>query len=418
MKIDQERFWCNMTAMAAIGLLPADQGGGRDRRPFSAADRAARALFTQLAQDAGLTVYLDAAANLSARLACGPAGARTLLLGSHLDTVPHGGPYDGALGVMAGLEVLMAVQDAGTTLPFNLEVIDFTDEEGRFGDFFGSRALAGAHDEGTIARFFARAALFEDDLAAMQEVVPGGLTPASVTAAQRDPATLAGYLELHIEQGPRLEHAGVPIGVVSAIFGRRAYAVHVQGRPDHAGTTPLNLRADALVAAAEFIRTAPTLVSRDFPEAVVTCGGVEVAPGVYNVVPDAVTVLLEFRAATDHELDGIDTVLHELAAEISTRPGISHAFSPTSSHPPVPMDPAMQTAIRRAAQGQSLAILDLPSGAGHDAMILAGVTPTGMLFAPSMGGRSHCPDEDTAPADLVAGAQLLLDTVVELAREE
>ena len=416
MNINRARFLRNLTAIAAIGLLPDEAGGGRDRRPFSPADREARALFTRLAEDAGLHVQVDAAANLSARLECGPAGAKTLLMGSHLDTVPHGGPYDGALGVMAGLEVLMAVQDAGVQLPFHLEVADFTDEEGRFGDFFGSRALTGAHTDATLDIFFDRSAAFAGDMEIMRALfATATLTAAGVETARRDPATLAGYLELHIEQGPRLEHAGVPIGVVSAIFGRRSFKVTFRGRPDHAGTTPLALRADALVAAAEFVQRAPQIVGQEFPDAVVTCGGMQVAPGVYNVVPDNVTLLLEFRAATVAELDGIDAALHDLAAEISAHPGLSHAWQPTSQHPPVPMHAAMQDAIRAAATEQGYASLDVPSGAGHDALLMAAITPTGMLFAPSIGGRSHCPDEDTRPDDLVAAAQVLLGSVLALA---
>lgn len=416
MDINRERFLQNMAAMAAVGLVPVEEGGGRDRRPFSPADRKARALFAKLAEDAGLDVRIDAAANLSARLECGPAGAKTLLMGSHLDTVPHGGPYDGALGVMAGLEVLMTINDAGVELPFHLEVIDFTDEEGRFGDFFGSRALSGTHTDATLDLFFTRSAPYAQDLAQMRADVPAAqLTPAAVLTARRDPATLAGYLELHIEQGPRLEHAGVPLGVVSAIFGRRSFKVTFGGRPDHAGTTPLNLRADALVAAAEFIHRAPEIVGEAYPHAVVTCGGVSVAPGVFNVVPESVTLLLEFRAATAAELDGIDVALHDLAAEISAQPGISHVWTPTSQHPPVPMHAAMQDAIRRAAVQQGHAYMDVPSGAGHDALVMAEITPSGMLFAPSIGGRSHCPEEDTHPDDLVAAAQVLLGSVLELA---
>lgn len=412
MQINRPRFLKNLADMAATGLLPETEGGGRDRRPFSPADRAARDLFRTLAAEAGLSVHLDTAANLSARLDCGPEGAKTLLMGSHLDTVPHGGPYDGALGVMAALEVLMVVKDGGISLPFHLEAVDFTDEEGRFGDFFGSRSLAGAHAEDSVPRFLTRAARYPEDLAAMRAQQPGILTPETVPAAARDPGTLAGYLELHIEQGPRLEHAGIPIGLVTAIYGRRSQRVRFHGRPDHAGTTPLLLRADALVAASRFIAGAPEIVGHRFPEAVVTCGGVEVSPGVTNVVPGEATILLEFRAATAAELDGIAGALAKLAADVTASADLAYTFLPGSEHPPVPMDPELQDAVRQGLESAGLAALDMPSGAGHDALVLAEITPAAMLFVPSVGGRSHCPDETTSPDDLVAGAEALLAAVL------
>ncbi len=415
--INRIRFLSDLNTVARIGMLPNSEGGGRDRRPFSPAEREARRYFTQQAEAADLAVTTDAAANLSARLACGPAGAKTLILGSHLDTVPNGGPYDGALGVLSALEVLRVIAENGVSLPFDLEAIAFTDEEGRFGDFFGSRSLAGSHTDDTLNTFFTRADAYPADLAATSDLIPGGLTRQGVAQAVRDPETVAGYLELHIEQGPRLEHAGMPMGVVSAIFGRSSFKLTFNGRPDHAGTTPMDLRADALVAAAEFVTRAPALVSEDYPDAVITCGGLSVEPGVYNVVPGRVTLLVEFRAATMAELDGIDGALLALASEISSQPRMSHTIERTSHHRPVDMDPARQDAIRRASAMQGYASMDLPSGAGHDAQVMADITPVGMLFVPSKRGRSHCPDEDTDDDDLVAGAEVLLQTVLVLGKE-
>ncbi len=285
-EIDRQRFLRTVEEMGQIGLLPDEAGGGRDRYPFSGADRAARAYFRREAVEAGLAVTLDAAANLSARLDCGDPGAQTLLIGSHLDTVPHGGAYDGALGVLAGLEVLRTLTDQNTPLSCHVEVIDFTDEEGRFGHFFGSGALTGQLSDEQIETFLCNAAAHSEAPASLRESVPGGLTVASVREMRRHPSTLAGYLELHIEQGPRLEQADIPIGVVSAIFGRRSWNLTFHGRPDHAGTTPLSMRADALVAAAQFIAGAREIVAADFADAVITCGNVMVEPGVYNVVPN------------------------------------------------------------------------------------------------------------------------------------
>lgn len=413
--IDRDRFLRTIDEVAAIGLLAVEAGGGRDRRAFSAADRQARAYFQKEAEASGLSVRLDGAANLSARLDCGDPAAPVLLIGSHLDTVPHGGAYDGALGVLAGLEVLRTLKEGQWPLHCHVEVIDFTDEEGRLGHFFGSAAVAGLLSEQEVTDFLQAAAAYPDDLASMAAQAPGGLTPGAVQAARRDHHTLAGYLELHIEQGPRLEQAGVPIGVVGAIFGRRSWRLTFHGRSDHAGTTPLPLRADALAAAARFIAGAPEVVGASFPNAVVTCGNITVAPGAGNVVPNRATVGVEFRAGSEQELDAVEQSLIELAAQAAAGPGLRHVIEATSRTRPTALDADLQGAIRQAARRCGYATLDLPSGAGHDAMMLAAMTPSAMIFVPSHQGRSHSPDEYTTPDDLVAGVSVLLQAVLALA---
>ena len=413
LRINQQRFLQNLADLAQIGRTPDAEGGGLDRRPFSTAERAARAFFTQQAQAAGLDVTTDTAANLSAQFPADNPNAKTLLLGSHLDTVPNGGPYDGALGVIAALEVLRAVKENNLSLPVHLEAIAFTDEEGRFGDFFGSLALTGKHTSKMIDTFLAHANEFPDDLSAMRNLIPGGLTPDAILAARRDPNSLAGYLELHIEQGPQLEQAGVPIGVVDAIFGRRTLQITFEGRADHAGTTPLNLRTDALLAASHVIIQADKIVRREFPQAVITCGNVQVKPGVYNVVPNQAIIWVEFRAAQEDVLEKINQSLHELIDRLTTPP-LSVFIQPVDHLKPVAMHPNIQAAIRQAGEELGYATLSLSSGAAHDAQALAAITPTGMIFVPSKGGRSHCSEEDTDEADLVAGANVLLQTVLKL----
>lgn len=415
--IDEKRFLRDLAALKQIGRMPESEGGGLDRRPFSPAERAARDYFVQQAAAAHLAVVTDAAANLSAKLWADRPTAATLLIGSHLDTVPNGGPYDGALGVVAALEVLRTVREAGIALPLHLEAITFTDEEGRFGDFFGSQALAGAHTPFSIAAFLTRAAAYPQDLSTMGSTVPGGFSPEAIQAARRDPAAIAGYIELHIEQGPRLEEAGIAIGLVDAIFGRRSMRISFHGRADHAGTTPLYLRADALVAAAQFVSQAPQLVQQRFPNAVVTCGDITVKPGVYNVVPNEVTVLAEFRASSEDTLTRMEQALLSLVeACTAVSDDLSFTIAATGRSEPVGMASSIQAATAQASEALSYPTMILSSGALHDAGVLASVVPSGMIFVPSINGCSHCPQEDTATADLVAGANVLLHTALILAQ--
>jgi N-carbamoyl-L-amino-acid hydrolase len=374
-----------------------------------------RGFFTQQAQAAGLDVTTDTAANLLVQLPADDPNFKTLLLGSHLDTVPNGGPYDGALGIIAALEVLRVVKENDLSLPVHLEAIAFTDEEGRFGDFFGSLALTGKHTSETIETFLTHANEFAADLSEMQNIVPGNLTPQSILSARRNPDTLAGYVELHIEQGPRLEQADVPIGVVDAIFGRRTMQITFKGRADHAGTTPLNLRADALLTASRFITQADRLVRENYPGAVITCGNVGAKPGVYNVVPNEATVLVEFRTTHGDTLEDIYQSLHELSSNLTTPPNLSFSIEQVDNLEPVNMDAKIQRAIRQASEELGYRHFSLSSGAAHDAQAFATITPTGMIFVPSIAGRSHCPEEETAEMDLVAGANVLLQTALKLA---
>ncbi len=233
---------------------------------------------------------MDGAGNHSALLRCGPAGARRLLLGSHLDSVPHGGRFDGALGVLAALEALRVVQEHNLSLPVDLEAIDFTDEEGTLVGLLGSAALAGKLAPEDLANpRGGREAL-------LAGLARAGLSEAGLLEARRDPDALAGYLELHIEQGPRLLDAGVQIGVVTDIVGIASYTLSFFGRANHAGTTPMADRLDAAQGASAFTLAARRLVIEEFPGCVANVGAMRFSPGAFNIVPQAVDLSLEFRA--------------------------------------------------------------------------------------------------------------------------
>jgi N-carbamoyl-L-amino-acid hydrolase len=380
-----------------------------NRPTFSDAHLAARAWFLDRAVAAGLETRVDTAGNHSALLRSASAEAPTLLLGSHLDTVPNGGRFDGALGVVAALEVLRTAQDAYVDLPCTLEAIDFTDEEGTLVGLLGSRALAGALTPETL-----RASRGGHD-ALLGGLARAGLDEARLADARRDPRTIAGYLELHIEQGPVLEHEHVDIGIVSTIVGSRSVNLTFKGTAGHAGTTPMNARRDAGLAAATFVVGVHETVVRDFPNCVATVGRVTLEPGAFNVIAGEAQVALEFRSADASQLDGLEDALVVRAREAEA---LGHAveIEPVGRWEPVPLDTTVRTAIARVAGELGLSTLELPSGAGHDAQALAHITPSGMIFVPSVDGLSHQPAEQTAWDDCLNGANVLLRATLELAR--
>jgi beta-ureidopropionase / N-carbamoyl-L-amino-acid hydrolase len=401
-QIDEDLFRADFDELASIGATTA---GGVDRPSFGEAHLAARRWFLGRAQAAGLETRVDPAGNHSAVL---PADGPTLLLGSHLDSVPDGGRYDGALGVVAALHVLLALQ--GHDLPLTLEAIDFTDEEGTVVGLLGSEALTGVlSDEVLRNPRGGREAL----LAGLERA---GLREESLHDARRDPATLAGYVELHIEQGPRLERAGAQIGVVTGIVGARSFTLDFRGDSGHAGTTPMDARRDAGLAAASFATAANALVLRDFPESVATVGDMRFHPGAFNIVPGAVRVSLEFRSLERAELDALESALLGEAHAAAARHALGVDVTPVGHWEPTPLDAGVRDAVETAADDLGLTALELSSGAGHDAQALADITPSGMIFVPSAGGISHNPSEHTDWQDCVNGANTLLHTALELCR--
>jgi len=406
LRVDADRLRADLDALAAIG---ATADGGLERTTFSTAHLAARAWFLERAAAAGLETRIDGAANHSALVPARDAGARTLLLGSHLDSVSRGGRFDGALGVVCALEVLRAVQDAGLELPVTLEAVDFTDEEGTLIGTFGSLALAGSlTHEGLVAPRCGRE-LLAAELARM------GLSEEGILAARRDPASLAGYLELHIEQGPVLAREGIDIGIVTGIVGTASFTVVFEGEARHAGTTPMVVRRDAAVAAAAFVLGVRELTIRDYPGAVATVGDVRVEPGAFNVVPGRARLRLECRSLHAPEVESLASALTDLANETARTEGVEVTVEPVGRVAPAPTAETVRAALAGAAADLGLTTMELASGAGHDAQSLAAITPSGMVFVPSIGGVSHDPSEETAWPDCLNGANVLLNAAVRLA---
>ncbi|MFO7624529.1 MAG: M20 family metallo-hydrolase [Anaerolineales bacterium] len=405
--INSKRFQEDFETLARIG----DTGDGGVHRPtFSEAHLAARAWFRERAEADGLQVQVDGAGNHSAILRCSPPGAPALLLGSHLDSVSLGGRFDGALGVLAALEVLRVIQEANLTLRFDLEAIDFTDEEGSLLGLLGSSAVAGILSQAEL----------DNPRGGRQSLLDGlaraGLQEADLLNAKRDPAQMAGYLELHIEQGPRLEQDRAQIGIVSGIVGLASYLLTFSGRADHAGTTAMKDRRDAAQGACAFTLSARRLVMEKFPECVVNTGALQLLPGAFNIVPGIALLSLEFRAPEQDRLDELEQAILELARQEAESFDLQIHFEPKGKHLPTPMNPLMQEALRKSAKKLGLKSMEMASGAGHDAQALAGLCPVGMIFVPSVAGASHSPRELTRWRNCVNGANTLLQTVLVLGK--
>ncbi len=383
----------------------AGRGTSVSRLGLSADEQQARELVGGWLAARGAEVRRDAAANLFARF---PGQGETILVGSHLDSVPEGGRFDGALGVLCAVEAVESLVDANVKTRCPIEVVAWADEEGaRFGvGLFGSTAAFGRLARGVSERRDRDGISIAEALRAIGE-------HGDPTAARRDPKDLAAYLELHIEQGPRLETAGLPLGIVSDIVGIYHARVAIRGRADHAGATVMTARADALAAASEIV-LAVERIARDRSDSVGTVGEIAVRPGAKNVVPGECIFSLDLRAARDHD-DLVREVLDAVAGIAGAR-GVEASVDDLARVPATPLDPKIRDVLRRATRSVGVEAPMLVSGAGHDAQnpALSGV-PTGMIFVRSTGG-SHTPREFASNDDAALGAQALANAIKELAR--
>ena len=405
LKIDERRLLADFNALAEIG---ATIDGGVSRLALSNEDLQARAWLAEQFEMAGMAVRDDDAGNLSGVLNSTKPGAKTLLIGSHLDSVPNGGRYDCSVGVLAALECLRTIREAGLQLPVHLEAIDFTDEEGNWHSLFGSSALTGQLDDdflkdSRVDRGPFRAALFR-----------AGIRPVDVYRAQRDPAQIAGYIELHVEQGRRLDQSLHDIGVVTGIVGRTTYSVTFYGTASHSGTTAMDDRRDALHAAATFIAEAYQRVNTDFPAGLFNCGNVKVQPGSFNVIPSEAMLTIECRHTDDERMTAMESAIIRLAQEQAKRHRLTVNITRAAHMPAVELAPRMLYAIRTACERLQLSHTELISYAGHDAQMMSRFTDAGMIFIPSVGGVSHSPNEFTHWSDVVKGTNVLLQTILHL----
>lgn len=385
-----------------------DSPDGMQRLAFTPADVAGRDYTMSLMRRAGMEVRIDPGGNIIARREGSDPNLPAIAMGSHIDTVPNGGKYDGALGVMGGIEVVQALSDANVSLRHPVEVLVFTNEEGtRFHRWlFGSRAMAGTLEPGDLTAVDDEGVLMSSRLADIQ----GNMD--RVQRAARQPGELAAYLELHIEQGPTLHQSGVPIGVVTGITGRWVYEADIFGTPNHAGTTPMSGRHDALVSASRLVLEVQRMASELEVCRVGTAGTIQAYPGAVNVIPGQVKVGFEFRDLDMASLAAADAEIRSLAAGIAVQDGVSIDITRFEATQSAPIGGEMQDLVAAAAERAGLAHQRVPSGAGHDAQSMAGITDAAMIFVPSVDGVSHSPGEYSTPEACSNGAQVLLELLL------
>lgn len=397
MTIDAARFLADLHALRAFGR----DGNGVHRPTYSPQDLAAREWFAGRARQAGLEVVIDGIGNILAR---DPGSAPRLLLGSHLETQPHGGWLDGALGCIAALEV-------ARSLGAGIDVAAFADEEGHFGAMLGSRSAIGDVTEAEID-----AATNRDGVSLRAALAEAGY--AGRPRLRLDPARYRGFMELHIEQGPELDGSGQALGVVTAIVGLRGYRIHFVGEQNHAGTTPMRLRRDA---GAALVRLAAA-VAAEFPSAaaartVWTIGRIDLQPGAASIIPGAATMIFQARDTDEAVLDRLEALLMHLAEQEGRGP-CRVAVTKLRATAPAIMAPALRAALQSACEHAAPGNWqDMPSGAGHDSQQIARIMPAAMLFAPSIGGISHHTAEDTREPDLVRATAALAEAAASILRQ-
>ncbi len=400
--VDSDRLNHSLAQLAKIGKLPK---GGVRRIAYSSEDLLARQVVQDWMVDAGMTVRIDAAGNIIGTYAGQQEGVPALATGSHIDTVPSGGRYDGAFGVVAGIEVVRVLQENNLRLAHPIEVIVFTDEEG---GMIGSKAISGTvvndpehyrtNDGTSIQSCLHRVGGNWEQLA----------------TAQRSRSEIAAFVELHVEQGGVLESLGQEIGVVEGIVSQNRYAINVIGRPNHAGTTPMHLRRDALVAASQVVLAVQALANNTPGDQVATVGVLQVWPNAANIVPGQVDMIVDIRDLSQTTVDKLVAQLAQQLDAIASTTQTEITMTPTLNVAPTLAVPQVKDAIAAVCQQLELSYTYLPSRASHDAQEIGRFTDMGMIFVPSTAGISHSEDEYTSPEQCTQGANVLLQTLLNL----
>lgn len=403
--IQLARLVKHIEQLATIG---ATSTGGVSRLSYTLEERAANDFVRQLMLDAGMTASYDSIGNMIGTYTYGATESEPLIIGSHIDTVPNGGKYDGALGVLTAIEVVQTMHELGMTYPRPIHVIAFKDEEGsRFGvGMLGSSAVVGTFDESLLNVQDA------DGISLAEAMQRQGFDPAAISTAHIE--RIHAYLELHIEQGRVLEAAQLPVGIVTGIAGPIWFEATITGLHEHAGATPMPLRQDALVGAAEMMLAIEQIAQR-YENGVATVGKLAIQNAGINVIPGQVTFICDLRHIDLVQRDAMEQdILHAIHA-IAQKRQLTLQVADLQRIAPAPTDRTMRAAIERAIEAVDVTPFSLPSGAGHDAMLFADHCPIGMIFIRTKDGISHNPIEYAAPDDIEIGANVLLQSILQLA---
>lgn len=407
-----------MRDLNAIGRIGIGDHGSVTRLVFSIKELRSRQVLIHLMRQAGLKIQVDAIGNIFGRLDGADPKAPALLAGSHLDTVIHGGKYDGPVGVIGALEAVRTIRENKISMRAPLEVVCFIGEESsRFGfSTLGSSLVAGEVQPKDLTNAVdAQGTKLADVLSSL------GISPRNLFRLARDPKSMKAYLELHIEQGPILEAKAKRIGLVTSIAAPSRFKVIFAGRADHSGTTPMEMRKDALVAAAQLIEYVEKICrkfsSMEKGRVVGTVGAMKIEPGVINAVPGRAELSIDIRSTSAPAKDKVARLVKQRGAAIARDRGIAIEVLNIRSEDPVPLDKRLLRVTRQLCDEKAIDYEIMPSGAGHDAMQMAKITPAGMIFIPSRRGISHNPLEWTDPDDIALGAQLLMETMIRVANE-
>lgn len=405
--VNAQRLKENIEELAQVGRV---ENKGIFRMAFSDGDIAGRQWFKQKLDEAGLEIYEDGAANIHGRLNW-DGKTPSVITGSHLDTVPGAGHLDGALGVVVGLECLRRIKEERMPLSHPLEVIAFSDEEGRFGGMLGSQSIAGQLTPESIQN-----AVDLDGIKLVDAMQQQGYDAMQALYARRNPDSVHAFVELHIEQGPILDQMGFSVGIVDAIAGLFKWEVSLIGTPNHAGTTPMHMRNDAFQALAEFSSQIQRILDENGSErSVATIGRVDISPGAANVVPGRVDFSLEVRDTEQRVLDELRNAFRRALSAIARRRDVMFEFVVLSEIHPVKCDLGLLEELKHVADTLKIPSLQMASGAAHDTQFIASITRAAMIFVPSKEGRSHSVAEWTDMEHIEKGSNILLNTLASIA---
>jgi N-carbamoyl-L-amino-acid hydrolase len=410
LQINLERLKSTLLELSRIGFN--DDDNGVYRVGFSEADMDARRWLMGLLEAEGFRPTMDGAGNVYGRL--GASDLPSVTVGSHLDTVPAGGMFDGALGVVSALEVLRTCRDHGLDPRWPLELLATSEEEGRYGGMLGAQAIAGGLTPGVILGMHDA-----DGNRLSDAMTAAGLEPLGALEARRLPQSMRAFLELHIEQGPVLERLGKTIGVVDGISGVFKWIIRLIGKADHAGTAPMNMRSDAFMGLADFAHEIPRIIDEDGTDrSRLTVGKVELKPGSPHTIPGEALFTLVGRDSDENVMQELCNSCRKSLSAIARRHNLRFEYEQISWLAPMKCDPDLVESLERQAAALGLSFVRMPSGAGHDTQFLSEITRAGLLFVPSVGGVSHSPDEWTHWSDIESGANLLLNAAVTLATKD